>query len=253
MKKQTLVILIALLSAGLLASCGGNNNAANTPVPDPVVAAPIRASNEIIVDGVVVPVRSAALNLTSGGIVDEILVSEGAPVSAGEPILRLHAARQQAAVAQAQATLGAAEARLAELTAGPRSQEIEAAAAAVDAANAQIDRLNAGASTEDIAAAQAVLDGAEAATGARGRIAATAHRGQKQRRQRRGLAAAGPGGLRPRIQPAGHRRASGIASTGTGHQRLQRRPGPVTGRPTGSDGRRDRRCPSHRTSGAGPT
>ena len=162
MKKQTLVILVVLLSAGLLASCGANNNAASTPIPDPVVAAPIRASNEIIVDGVVVPVRSAALNLTSGGIVDEILVSEGAPVSAGEPILRLHAARQQAAVAQAQATLGAAEARLAELTAGPRSQEIEAAAAAVDAANAQIDRLNAGASTEDIAAAQAVLDGAEA-------------------------------------------------------------------------------------------
>ncbi len=162
MKKQTLLILTTLLAAALLAGCSTNNNAASTPAPAPLIAAPVRAANEIIVDGVVVPVRSAALNLATGGIVDEILVSEGAPVSAGEPILRLRAARQQAAVAQAQATLAAAEARLAELSAGARTQEIEAAAAAVDAANAQIDRLTAGARAEDIAAAQAAVDGAEA-------------------------------------------------------------------------------------------
>ena len=101
MKKQTLLILAALLTAALLAGCARNNDAASTPAPAPVVAAPVRAANEIIVDGVVVPVRSAALNLATGGIVDEILVIEGTPVSAGEPILRLHAARQQAAVAQA--------------------------------------------------------------------------------------------------------------------------------------------------------
>ncbi|MEZ4767129.1 MAG: HlyD family efflux transporter periplasmic adaptor subunit [Caldilineales bacterium] len=162
MKKQGLIMLIILLAAALLAACS-SNNAASTATPAPVaVAAPVRAANEIIVDGVVVPVRSAALNLPTGGIVGEILVAEGAPVSAGEPILRLRAERQQAAVAQAEAALGAAQARLAELTAGARTQEIEAAAAAVDAANAQIDRLQAGARAEDIAAAQAAVDGAQA-------------------------------------------------------------------------------------------
>ncbi|MCB0198809.1 MAG: HlyD family efflux transporter periplasmic adaptor subunit [Caldilineae bacterium] len=162
MKKHGVAILTALLVAVLLAACG-NRNAASTPAaPAPIAATPVRADNEIIVDGVVVPVRSAALNLPTAGIVDEILVAEGAPVSAGEPILRLRSDRQQAAVAQAEATLGAAQARLAELSAGARTQEIEAAAAAVDAATAQIDRLQAGARTEDIAAAQAAVDGAQA-------------------------------------------------------------------------------------------
>lgn len=163
MKKQTVLIFTALLTVLLVAACSNNSsNPSTTPAPVASVAAPIRADNEIIVDGVAVPVRNASLNLPTGGIVDEILVAEGAPVSAGEPILRLRSARQQAAVAQAQAALAAAEARLAELTAGARTQEIEAAAAAVDAANAQIDRLNAGARPEDVAAAQAALDGAEA-------------------------------------------------------------------------------------------
>ena len=163
MKKHTLLTLALFVAAALLAACGGSQTA--TPeiqAEATAVVAPIRASSDITVDGVVVPVRSANLSMATSGIVDEILVSEGAPVSAGEPILRLKSARQQAAVAQAEAALAASQARLAELKAGARSQEIEAAQAAVDTAQAQIDRLAAGARAEDIAAAQAAVAGAQA-------------------------------------------------------------------------------------------
>ena len=76
MKKHGVAILTALLVAVLLAACG-NRNATSTPAaPAPIAATPVRADNEIIVDGVVVPVRSAALNLPTAGIVDEILVAD---------------------------------------------------------------------------------------------------------------------------------------------------------------------------------
>ena len=160
--KQRIVLTLAALAVGLgLAACAAKEQAA-APQPEAAAATPIRANNQVTVDGVVVPVRSADLSLATSGIVDEVLVAEGASVAAGDPILRLRAARQAAALAQAEAALAAAEARLAELKAGARVQEIEAAAAAVDAATAQIDRLAAGARAEEIAAASAALDGARA-------------------------------------------------------------------------------------------
>ena len=65
-------------------------------------------------------------------------------------------------MAQADAGLAAAQARLAELKSGARSAEIDAAQAAVDAAQAQVARLEAGAKPEDIDAAQAAVDAAQA-------------------------------------------------------------------------------------------
>jgi multidrug resistance efflux pump len=122
----------------------------------------VRASNEVVADAAVVPVRNADLSLPSGGIVAEIPVAEGESVEAGQVLLRLESARQQAAVAQAEAGLARTQARLAELKAGARSEEVDAAQAAVDAAQAQVDRLSAGAKAEDIAAAQAGVDTARA-------------------------------------------------------------------------------------------
>ena len=92
------------------------------------------AGNEVVADAAVVPARNADLSLPTGGIVAEILAQEGQQVEQGAPILRLESARQQAAVAQADAGLAAAQARLAELKSGARSAEIDAAQAAVDAA-----------------------------------------------------------------------------------------------------------------------
>lgn len=117
---------------------------------------------EIVVDGRLVPVQSADLSLTTSGIIAEVLVEEGATVNAGDLLLRLDASQQQVAVAQAQAELQRAQAQLAELAAGPRSQEIASAEAALSAAQARYNRLAEASLPGDIAAAEAAVNGAQA-------------------------------------------------------------------------------------------
>ena len=123
-----------------------------TPVAAP---GPVRADGRIVAEARVVPVRHVTLSLPSGGVVETVPVQEGAQVEAAQPLVRLGAARQQAAVSQASADLRRAQARLAELQAGARPQELAAAKAGVEAAQGQLDRIRQGARTEQIAAAEA--------------------------------------------------------------------------------------------------
>lgn len=123
---------------------------------------PIQAEGQVVADAVVVPVRSAELSLPTSGIVAEILVQEGDQVEAGQTILRLESAGEQASVAQAEAGLRSTQASLAELKAGPRPEEIDSAQATVDAAAAEVQRLEEGALAEEIDAAEAALDRAQA-------------------------------------------------------------------------------------------
>ncbi len=73
------------------------------------------------------------------GRIAALAVKEGEAVAAGQVIARLEDAELQAAVARDRATVAAAEARLAELLAGSRDQEIEAARAAVAQAAATLE------------------------------------------------------------------------------------------------------------------
>ncbi len=164
MHNRLITVLLSLLVLLALAAC--SNQAPNTPAAPAAQATdvlpPVRASSDVVADAVVVPARTAGLSLPGGGIVAEILVEEGAEVEAGQPLLRVQALRQQAAVAQAEAGVQRATAQLADLRAGPRSQEIETAQAAVDAAAAQVQRIEEGAKVEDIEALSAALDAARA-------------------------------------------------------------------------------------------
>ena len=119
-------------------------------------------SYAVIAEAAVVPVRHAALSLSASGIVAEVLVEEGDVVEEGQAILRLRDTHQQAAVAQAEAGLESARARLAGLEAGPRAQEIATAQASLDAARARLGRLEEGARAEDVLAAKASLTAANA-------------------------------------------------------------------------------------------
>jgi HlyD family secretion protein len=71
--------------------------------------------------------------------VTEILVAEGEAVSAGQVLMRQDTARAKARLAEAEAALGQAQARLDELVRGPRSEQISAARANVEGAK---DELN---------------------------------------------------------------------------------------------------------------
>jgi HlyD family secretion protein len=64
----------------------------------------------------------------------EILVAEGEAVAKGQVLMHQDASRADARLAEAEAALGQAQARLDELVRGPRSEQIAAARAAVDGA-----------------------------------------------------------------------------------------------------------------------
>lgn len=117
----------------------------------------------------VIEARTVDLAPEVGGLVLELLVEEGQRVSAGQPLLRLDDALLVTQRAQALAAVQAAQANLALLQAGARSEQIAAAEAqlaaaeaGLQAAQANLALLKAGARDEQIAAAEAQLAGAEA-------------------------------------------------------------------------------------------
>ncbi len=156
-KKRLFTGVIILLTAVFLIS-------AQTSVQ----AAPAAQGGLVSAEGQVVPLFDVALSFQTGGVVAEILVSEGDTVSVGDPLIRLESdqvelvvqqaeARQasaeaalslvqnqlalaEAAVATAQTQVTAAEANLALAKAGPRPEQIAAAESAVAAAQAAINQ-----------------------------------------------------------------------------------------------------------------
>lgn len=172
MKKQRRLILILVLAAALVATVTGvaiafaadRSPAQTGPAGDTVTSAAIvPAERTVVAKGAVVPAQRATLSMAASGIVAEILAKEGDEVEAGQVILRLQNTRQQAALADADAALATAQARLDALLAGPRNQEIAAAQAALDAAHARLARLQEGARPDDLTAMQAALEAAQAA------------------------------------------------------------------------------------------
>lgn len=158
------VVFLVLLAGGAFFVLGQGRAGAGaqaTPAAAPTLPA-VQAPDQVVADAKVVPVRSAALSLSTGGTVAEVPVAEGDQVEAGQVLVRLKAEQAAANVAQAEAGLRRAQARLDELQAGSRPQEIAAAQAAVAAAQANLARLTEGARPEEIVAGQASLVAAQA-------------------------------------------------------------------------------------------
>jgi HlyD family secretion protein len=133
-----------------------------------VEAAPVQqpqaeSTRRIIVDARVLPIQQADLSFATSGLVADVLIGEGDEVTAGQLIARLNNAQQQTAVSRAQAELQRAQARLDQLLAGARPQEVTAAQAVLAAAQARLERIQNGALPGEIAAAEAALSGSQAA------------------------------------------------------------------------------------------
>lgn len=154
-----LAILVVIAIAAI--ACQGGGQVSQGAKAAPTLGA-VKASGQVVANAKVVPVQSAALSSPTGGIVAEILVREGERVQAGQVLLRFQSARQAASVAQAEADVRRAQARLNELKAGPRPQEVQASKASVDLAQAQLAKLKQGPRPEDVAAAEAALAAAQA-------------------------------------------------------------------------------------------
>lgn len=95
------------------------------------------------------------------GRVERLYVDIGDEVRQGEVIAELDRASLDAQVQQSEAAVSVARARLSQVQAGSKAEDIEAAAAAVRSAEARLDQARSGAREEEIAAARAQVGQAQ--------------------------------------------------------------------------------------------
>jgi HlyD family secretion protein len=154
------IVILALLGGGAYYFFG---RAAPAPAEAPVaVAAPVAASNAIVAEAKVVPIRSATLSFSSGGIVAEVLVKEGDQVTAGQVLARLDASELQLKLERAQVDLQQDQADQQALLRGATPEELAEAKARIAQAQGEYQRTAGSVTKADIAAARADLAAAQA-------------------------------------------------------------------------------------------
>ncbi len=167
-----LVVLAVAIGAAWLVLRGAGVGLPGAGSPPPASIPPVPPAAEVVADGRVVPVRSAALGVGVPGTILEVAVAEGDLVAAGQVLVRLDPTSADADVAAAKAAEAVADAGLTRATA-LQAQAIaqrDAAIAAVEQARAGLagaraarDALPAGSSSAQRRAADAEVDGATAA------------------------------------------------------------------------------------------
>lgn len=155
------LLLIAVAAAALFVQphAAQSQEGEGTATPQSVPA-----GEAVNIEGQVEPQAFVALAPESGGTVLEILVEEGEPVQAGQPLLRVDDEQQRIALAQAEARLAAVEAaREAAQTQQAQAEEaVETARARAEAAAAQLALVQSDPLPEEIAAAESRLAAAQA-------------------------------------------------------------------------------------------
>lgn len=111
--------------------------------------------------GTVAATTEAAMAFTTSGRVDEVLVSEGQAVVAGQALIQLDRADLQYQADLAAASLATAQASLAQTQKPASDAEIASAQAALASAQASLDELLAGPTDYDLQNAQLTVDSAK--------------------------------------------------------------------------------------------
>ena len=137
---STFRVVPLLLLVLILSACGGSNNAAPEPTPQPVAVERGTIVTTVSSSGHLQPLRSARLSM-AGGDVAELLVAVGDEVTADQPLLTLNSGSLERNVALAEEALRLQESTLAALEAGASNLERSAAQAAVDRAQINLDNL----------------------------------------------------------------------------------------------------------------
>lgn len=169
MSRNRIVIGIIVVAVLSLAGFAGYQQFLAPTDPTSTPAPRTQEVDRIVsAQGYLSPRHSADLAFRSGGRVAEVAVSEGQTVKKGDRLVQLQDDELKAGLAQAQAALAAAEAKLAQVVESARPEQIAQAEASVrageaglSAAIAQRDRLTGGATDAQIAAAQANLAAAQ--------------------------------------------------------------------------------------------
>jgi HlyD family secretion protein len=120
-KRWMVVVLMVIILAA-----GGGYYALHqgaTPTQQPVLP-PVKASNKIVAEGKVIPVKYSVLSFSVSGIISEVLVAEGDKVEAGQVLVRLDSRELQAKSQSDLADLAKAQASHSKTSVGLRPQEV---------------------------------------------------------------------------------------------------------------------------------
>jgi HlyD family secretion protein len=162
---------IALLLVVAVVSCTPGGTTPPKPTGKEFAPAPIPITSALVVQGSIAATLVYSGNVQSRsqvnvvpkitGRVERLYVDIGDEVRQGEVIAELDRASLDAQVQQAEAAVSVAQARLDQVEAGAKPEDIEAAAASVRAAQARLDQAQSGARPEEIAAARAQVGQAQ--------------------------------------------------------------------------------------------
>src|SRR5689334_14440460 len=134
------------------------------PAPIPITSATVTQGNiaaTLVYSGNVQSRSQVNVVPKITGRVERLYVDIGDEVRQGEVIAELDRAALDAQVQQAEAAVSVAQARLQQVQAGSKEEDIEAAAAAVRSAEARLDQARAGGRVEQIAGARAQVGQAQ--------------------------------------------------------------------------------------------
>lgn len=118
--------MILLLSAIVILAASGGYYALhqeNKPIQQSILP-PIKASNKVVAEGKVIPVKYSMLSFSVSGIVSQVLIEEGDKVEAGQVLVRLDSRELKAKSQSDQADLRKVQANHNKMSAGLRPQEV---------------------------------------------------------------------------------------------------------------------------------
>lgn len=162
--QQWLLLALALLLSLPAGYVGYQRvQAATAPPPARFQTAQVQRGSitaTISATGQVVPLAQAKLTFRGSGRVAEVLVKLGDQVTKGQLLARLDDTELRLQVTQAKAALSSAQAKLENIKAGARPEDLAAAQAQLDAARAKLEAMQQGSRPDDLAAAQAAVEAA---------------------------------------------------------------------------------------------
>src|SRR3954468_3413907 len=161
------VVLLVILSL-VLAACGKPAN----PTPEKKSAPAVAVTGDVVRRGNIEQTLSYSGDLRasnqlsvlakSTGRIERLLVDVGSKVKAGDTIAQLEQDSANVQLLQGRAALASAEAKLAQIRAGGKVEDVAAAQAALNQQQARLNSLRSGGTPNDVALAEAALEAQQA-------------------------------------------------------------------------------------------
>ncbi len=154
----------AVGAALLLAACSSPSSSTSTAAPAiPAVTVSVAQATQTTIlqtqsyTGDLRAPGQVSVLPKAAGMIQAMAVDVGSQVKAGDTLAVLDSATAQAQVAQSQAALDQAQAKLAALQAGPRAEDVAVAQATLNQARSKLANQQAGGRSEDVQVAQQTL------------------------------------------------------------------------------------------------